>query len=389
MNPNDTDGHQVGNGLGAEQPNTFAPNTGAIPNTVTSEAFSAPQQNTFTPNTGDAFNAPQAPIISSTPDPEDKKESSITRAFGGRSRASRIAAEAPAQPSNLRQNTPDFFQQGMQQQDLAYNATAEQKAKSKKGLLIGGIVGGVALLVIAIVAISVAITSNNKPYPNGLPVADAKDTFTDENVEAIDSLETTITSMSKTAMYIKPGVDISKNYKSTIESLQNLVDTYEKVYNELLNYEAIQYSEESAQYFADAKEKMAKMLPIYKEIVERYKLVLTAMSGEASLDTLSSLPGYDKKIKEDLDVVVQFTNLNKTYQKMNCTVEERTTPRTQCYIIKHQLIELENNTSSASRVDLRKMILADSLKEINLDEYKVRSALNNIKSITNNLEGQE
>lgn len=78
MNPNDTDGHQVGNGLGAEQPNTFAPNTGAIPNAGTSEAFSAPQQNTFTPNTGDAFNAPQAPIISSFPDPEDKKENSIT-----------------------------------------------------------------------------------------------------------------------------------------------------------------------------------------------------------------------------------------------------------------------------------------------------------------------
>lgn len=385
MNPNDTDGHQVGNGLGVEQPNTFAPNTRDVGN-----AFNAPQQNTFAPSTGDVFNAPQAPIISSTPDPEDKKESSITRAFGGRSRASKIATQAPAQPSALRQNAPDFFQQSMQQQDLAYNAAAEQKAKSKKGLLIGGIISGVALLAIAaVVVVSVAITSNSKPYPDGLPVADAKDIFTNKNIEAIDSLETTIANMPQTAMYIKPGVDISKNYKSTIESIQNLVDTYEKVYNELLNYEAIQYSEESAQYFADAKEKMAKMLPIYKEIVERYKLVLTAMSGEASLDTLSSLPGYDKKIKEDLDVAVQFTNLNKTYQKMNCTVEERTTPGTQCYIIKHQLIELENNTSSASGVDLRKMILADSLKEINPDEYKVRSALNNIKSIANNLEGQE
>lgn len=371
MNPNDTDGHQVGNGLGAQQPNIM------------------------TPNPGSSFDAPQAPIISSSPDPEDKKENSITRAFGGRSRASKIAAQATptqfeAQPSPLRQNAPEFFQQGMQQQDIILNAAAEKRAKSKKGLLIGGIIGGVALLaIVTIVVISVAITSNNKPYPDGLPVANAKDIFTDKNIEAIGSLETTIANMSQTAMYIKPGVDISKNYKSTIESLQNLIDTYEKVYNELLNYEAIQYSEESAQYFADAKEKMAKMLPIYKEIVERYKLVLTAMSGEASLDTLSSLPGYDKKIKEDLDVVVRFTNLNKTYQKMNCTVEERTTPGTQCYIVKHQLIELENNTSSASKVDLRKMILADSLKGINPNEYKVRSALNNIKSITNNLEGQE
>ena len=133
MNPNDTDGHQVGNGLGVEQPNTFAPNT------------------------GDAFNAPQAPIISSSPDPEDKKENSITRAFGGRSRASKIAAQAPVQPSNLRQNAPDFFQQSMQQQDIVLNNEAEQKAKGKKGIIIGGIIGGVAF--IALIAVTIAVIS--------------------------------------------------------------------------------------------------------------------------------------------------------------------------------------------------------------------------------------
>ncbi len=135
MSPNDTDGHQVGNGLGAEQPNTFAPNT------------------------GDAFNAPQAPIISSSPDPEDKKENSITRAFGGRSRASKIAAQAPVQPSNLRQNAPDFFQQSMQQQDIVLNNEAEQKAKGKKGLIIGGIIGGVALILICLIVLTISLLS--------------------------------------------------------------------------------------------------------------------------------------------------------------------------------------------------------------------------------------
>lgn len=143
MNPNDTDGHQVGNGLGVEQPNTFAPNT------------------------GDAFNAPQAPIISSSPDPEDKKENSITRAFGGRSRASKIAAQAPVQPSNLRQNAPDFFQQSMQQQDIVLNNEAEQKAKGKKGLIIGGIIGGVAF--IALIAVTIAVISGSNSANTTLP----------------------------------------------------------------------------------------------------------------------------------------------------------------------------------------------------------------------------
>lgn len=365
MDPNDMDGRQNGNDLGFEQPNIF------------------------TPSIGNAVNIPQS-TISSIPDPENQKENSINRAFGGRSRADKIAAQAAVHPSALRQNAPEFFQQSMQQQDIILNTEAEQKAKSKKRLLIGGVIGGIVLLAIAaIVVISMAISSNNKPYPDGLPIAEAKNIFNDDNIEAIDSLETTIASMSQTAMYITPGVDISKNYISMTESLQNLVDTYEKVYNELLKYEAIQYNEESAQYFTDAKEKMARMLPIYKKIVERYKLVLAALSGEASLDTISSLPGYDKKIEQDLDVVTQLANLNETYQKMNCTVEERTTPGTQCYIIKHQLIELENNASSTSKVDLREMIFANDLDEINLEDYKVRSALNNIKFITNNFEGQK
>ena len=143
MNPNDTDGHQVGNGLGVEQPNTFAPNT------------------------GDAFNAPQAPIISSSPDPEDKKENSITRAFGGRSRASKIAAQAPVQPSNLRQNAPDFFQQSMQQQDIVLNNEAEQKARGKKGLIIGGIIGGVAF--ITLIAVTIAVISGSNSANTTLP----------------------------------------------------------------------------------------------------------------------------------------------------------------------------------------------------------------------------
>ena len=134
MNPNDTDGHQVGNGLGAEQPNIF------------------------TPSIGNAVNIPQS-TISSIPDPENQKENSINRAFGGRSRADKIAAQAAVHPSALRQNAPEFFQQSMQQQDIILNAEAEQKKKSKKGLLIGGIIGGVALILICLIVLTISLLS--------------------------------------------------------------------------------------------------------------------------------------------------------------------------------------------------------------------------------------
>ena len=134
MNLNDTDGHQVGNGLGAEQPNIF------------------------TPSIGNAVNIPQS-TISSIPDPENQKENSINRAFGGRSRADKNAAQAAVHPSALRQNAPEFFQQSMQQQDIILNAEAEQKKKSKKGLLIGGIIGGVALILICLIVLTISLLS--------------------------------------------------------------------------------------------------------------------------------------------------------------------------------------------------------------------------------------
>ena len=147
MNPNDTGGHQVGGGLGNQQPSTFTPNPGS--------AFNAPQA----PIVGNS-EIPQAPIISSTPDPDDgKQNSSITRPFGGRTRADRIAAQAPAQPSALRQNAPEFFQQGMQQQDIILSTEAEQKKKIKKGLLIGGIIGGVALILICLIVLAISLSS--------------------------------------------------------------------------------------------------------------------------------------------------------------------------------------------------------------------------------------
>ena len=201
MNPNDTDGHQVGNGLGAQQPNTM------------------------TPNPGSSFDAPQAPIISSSPDPEDKKENSITRAFGGRSRASKIAAQVPVQPSNLRQNAPDFFQQSMQQQDIVLNAAAEKKQKSKKGLLIGGIIGGVVLLGAIIAIVYIAI------LPNGGVKSDAKIAEYRESLEngisTVEKYDSLLQAAKDNSIGLQVGItnqQYESDEKSLEENLNNIIN---------------------------------------------------------------------------------------------------------------------------------------------------------------------
>ena len=253
MNPNDTDGHQVGNGLGAEQPNTFAPNTGAIPNTVTSEAFSALQQNTFTPNTGDAFNAPQAPIISSSPDPEDKKENSITRAFGGRSRASKIAAQAPVQPSRLRQNAPDFFQQSMQQQDIVLNNEAEQKAKGKKGLIIGVIIGGVALLACAILLIVTFVPHKAVIGKKDEEAITAWNALANFMLSSTESLETPIIENDKTY-----NLRVITRYNTSPEQYEKLTELKDDFLNK--KEDTIFSSDEKLVEYVDALNKYFSIL---------------------------------------------------------------------------------------------------------------------------------
>lgn len=230
MNPNDPDGHQVGNDLNSQQGNTF------------------------TPRVGDAVNAPQT-IISSTPDSEDKKESTITRAFGGRSRASQIAAQANSHPSALRQNAPEFFQQSMQQQDVILNAAAEQKAKSKKGLIIGGIVGGALILIVAVVAIISSITSN----PVATPEETLKAALVEEDVVAVSNLESGLLHLYNNEI---GDTDIfSAEFKDRVETG---VSAYRKIYDSL--------QEKSKQFEGyELKEDIDKVLSAMSINIEHYE----------------------------------------------------------------------------------------------------------------------
>ena len=331
MNPNDTDGHQVGNGLGTEQPNTFAPNTGAIPNTVTSEAFSALQQNTFTPNTGDAFNAPQAPIISSSPDPEDKKENSITRAFGGRSRASKIAAQAPVQPSRLRQNAPDFFQQSMQQQDIVLNNEVEQKAKGKKGLLIGGVIGGIVLvgIVIAAVLMSAFGAGNKEEGSIAASVIDAFHKYGNyimlgedktDNLSAISNIydyKISKVANSEANDYLEEAYNLYINFYEELKAQQpspdNKLISIAESYKENIALVKFAYSDKLSEerlctlYFENGLEGALSFIDSYY-----------GNTNDISYDYITSLISYQKEILKNIDIAVKRGCITQTKYDQAC-----------------------------------------------------------------------
>lgn len=309
MDPNDMDGHQVGNGLGAGQPNTgMAPNTGASPNV--GQAFSAEQPNTFAPSTSNAYNAPQAPIISSSPDSEDKKESSITRAFGGRSRASKIAAQAPVQPSPLRQNAPEFFQQGMQQQDVAFNMAAEQKAKSKKGLLIGGIIGVGLLIIVTIVT---AVTLTAKPSATE-PKQIVLSTLNESDVSKINNFESSI-------LHIYNG-EINSNDIFTKEfkiAVEDGVNAYHKIYNGLTTNSDYLSKHASKDKIDTIIQKMSTNIKQYEAAKDNYLIIYDAFtnSDSSKLGKIS-----DSRVKEYAtnlySSIAEMKEINAAYDNIDC-----------------------------------------------------------------------
>jgi hypothetical protein len=302
MNPNDTDGHQVGNGLGVEQPNTFAPNT------------------------GDAFNAPQAPIISSSPDPEDKKENSITRAFGGRSRASKIAAQAPVQPSNLRQNAPDFFQQSMQQQDIVLNAAAEKKQKSKKGLLIGGIIGGVVLLG-AIIAIAYIAILPNGGVKSDAKIAEYKE-FLENGISTVEKYDSLLQAAKDNSIGLQVGIT-NEQYESDEKSLEENLNNIIKFRDSLEDNLGITVNDKDAQEKIKSLEtelvsSIDERIPIY----EKYKSTLLSLNEvyktRGSDDAIGALSKVDNNDYLDMTVAVidnyysERVALNQRWLNNNC-----------------------------------------------------------------------
>lgn len=177
------------------------------------------------------YNVPQAPIISSSPDPESPKDNSISKVFGGRSRADQIAAQA--QPSNLRQNAPEFFQQNMQQQDIILNTEAKHRQKSRKKTILGITIGTVVLIgIIALILVVSLLDSNSteniaaattqsllNKYSNFIIIGEAKDEEISDTPEIYNYKMSKITE-SEANEYFTEAYDLYINYYNELKKLK-------------------------------------------------------------------------------------------------------------------------------------------------------------------------
>ena len=329
MNPNDSDGHQVGNDLNSQQ------------------------SNTFTPRVGDAVNAPQT-IISSTPDSEDKKENSITRAFGGHSRASQIAAQANSHPSALRQNAPEFFQQSMQQQDVILNAAAEQKAKGKKGLIIGGIIGAIALVAVVIVVVLIAIP-NSPSDTDDVKLAEYQ-TFLENSITTVEKYDQLLTAAEEEAIGLQTGIT-DEEYEEVKESLNNNLEEIKTLNNSIADNLGLKYgNSETQEQITSLEKELADSLNARLAIYEKYQTVYLALydvyksnGSDEAISNFAQVAGDSNYAVAVVSLMRDFYNNRRTFQQTwinNDCNNQQSTPVCASLIDSILVSEQEYNTDT-------------------------------------------
>ncbi len=262
---------------------------------------------------GIEYDAPMQPILSSSPDTEESaapaSQTNASKFFGGRSRASQIASSAPA--TNYRQNTPEFFSQAMNQNDIIVNNAQEQQQKSKKGLIIGGIIGGAVLVVAAVIAVVLLL-------PKEPTVTDPKqivlNTFNDADVTAVNNFETRLNHIENDEIGT---YDIfNEEFKKIVE---DGVTSYRKIYDSLQSNTDYLKEHSSKDKITSLKAKMEANISQYEAAKADYLLVYDAIvnGNNDKIDQVSS-ERVKESAKQLIEAAATIREVEAAFDTVDC-----------------------------------------------------------------------
>lgn len=293
------------------------------------------------PQFSNSFDRPSGAITSSpeegVPTVSTAGSSNSSKFFGGRSRfsgrssgGSSQANFAAAQQISSNPNTPQFFSEAV----LANNpAPVENESKPKKGLFIGIGAALVVVLIVVVIAI-VAPKGGGDNDPTTIKVADVvKEISRDDALDAID-LEKRILLIIQRGM--KDDAFFDKNYYNTM--VQDY-EKYEKVANYFKGHKKIEGKDEQERNtkVESVALKMEKALPVYKEIIEKYKIIYSAKNDTSKLNGLN-----DKTSKESAKQYIEtYNEFEKTmkYFDDNCAGVHTD----YCDTVRNKIEELEDD----------------------------------------------
>ncbi len=281
------------------------------------------------PQFSNSFDRPSGAITSSpegsVPTVSTAGSSNSSKFFGGKSRFSSRSSGgssqtnfAAAQQISSNPNTPEFFSEAVMANTPA---PVENEGKSKKGLFIG--IGAALVAIIVVVVVVVVVSTggggggggNN---PEVLSIEKANETLTRDLVLDVVDLENefaTIGGYNKT--------DDSFFDKDYHDTLVKNFESYEKVAASVKGVKKVEGDDERGQKLESIDERMQKALPVYKTLVERYKIIYDAKVSK-DLSKLNSVDDAVSKntAKEYIEAVNGYQNFIKNkYEANKCNVE--------------------------------------------------------------------
>ncbi len=373
MNPNDMDGHPVGENPVPQNPDIWASKNGGEQDSVVQNADPG------------YYDAPQA-IISSEPEPSTSNAGSTNSFLSSRSNRRQRAVES----SKFRQNAPEFFQQNMAQQDIIINSRNEQAAANKKKLfLFGGIGLGVIALIVALILIIPALTGGNSEASQ----LDELQAFLNDESASVYKYDTLLKAAGEDSYALQAGIS-DEEYESSKSELNSNFDSVKKFQEKLASFKNVSAGNEELDKklkdsIADLSTSLEKSVVSY----EKYKNTIIALNdvyknygSEESIKNFSEVSDsqYASYVTETITQFYSFNNsFGERWMSGDCNNKYQTT---YCTTLLAEKLTVEENYNNDT--NLAKLLKSYNPQDIELPSSKIAEVLGVIDEI-NELNNKE
>lgn len=299
--------------------------------------------------------------ISSTPSAPISSTQRSRFNFG----ANRFHAKEPQSTAPTFAGAPDYFNQAAG--DIYLENQYQENKNSKKKLIIA-IAVGVAVVVIGVIGVISLMGGGGIGGGKVLTAEDAKDKFNRDDALAAFDLDREIAKIYRGEE--KDEVLFSETY---YKMMTDGYKAYAKIAEALKGYGDIE-GEDSLGRDKKVKkvaDNMQKNQSVYKELVDKYKVIYSAKSeGVSKLDELSDNTSKTEAKKYIAAVTGYDDFIKNRYNANGCNVEpdDMTTYPTICRTISDELNEYEKNIS----------MTGEKMKNIIIGDTDVSSAMNRL-----------
>lgn len=201
-----------------------------------------------------------------------------------------------------------------------------------------------------------------------------------DTINLIGNFENWFKQLISNPIYLSAFLDIEASEES-LQSIESIFETYKSVYNIISQYNAVQYRDDTAEYFTNAKQKMSTMIPIYERFLNNYRNLLSVLSEKTEPSTLEEFTEIDHDFEDDFDAYQNIIENRDEFAEEDCSDDGLIYP--ECHDLSDQI---SNEISSYMwKKDLRIILFGNDFDKMKMNNNLVRPDLRSIQLAPQNL----